>query len=141
MMTAVMSLVIGVAVGYLAQRSRLCFIGGLRDWLLFRETSLLKGALAFFLTAWIAFPLVALMGGGAYRVPAATGSAPMVLAGLAAGGGLVLGLVSVFSNGCPLRQHVLAAQGHGDAWAYIGGFAAGAVLYQTWLLPMLIGFF
>lgn len=52
MRLALLSLIIGLILGYLAQRSRMCFIGGLRDMILVRDTELLKGATAFFVTAW-----------------------------------------------------------------------------------------
>ena len=52
---AIVTLSMGVVLGYLAQRSRICFIGGLRDFLLIRDTELLKGAITFFLTAFLAF--------------------------------------------------------------------------------------
>lgn len=54
---ALFTLLMGVVVGFLGQRSRLCFVGGIRDWMLVRDTALLKGVLAFALTAWVAFPL------------------------------------------------------------------------------------
>ena len=38
------SLGLGLIVGYLGQRSRMCSIGGLRDFVLVRDTGLLKGA-------------------------------------------------------------------------------------------------
>jgi hypothetical protein len=44
---AVATLVIGVVLGYLGQRSRMCFVGGIRDFILVRDTYLLKGLLAF----------------------------------------------------------------------------------------------
>jgi len=132
---AFISLGLGVAVGYLAQRGRLCFVAGLRDWLLFRETALLSAVLAFLAASWIAWPLAALAGGAA--LPEPVGSPGVLLIGLALGGGLCLGLASVLANGCPLRQHVLAAQGNGDAWAYLAGFAAGALAYQYLLLPLI----
>ena len=55
MLPALVTLLMGVVLGYLAQRSRICFIGGLRDFILVRDTELVKGAIAFFLTAWLAF--------------------------------------------------------------------------------------
>lgn len=136
MTTALASLAVGIAVGYLAQRSRLCFVGGVRDWVLFRETSLLSAVGAFFLTAWVAWPLTALAGGAARPLP--SGPTPLAFGLWAAGAGLVLGFASVLANGCPLRQHVLAAQGEADAGGYLLGFAAGAWIYQAVLLPLLL---
>ena len=61
MTAAIATLVIGVLIGYLGQRSRMCFVGGIRDFILVRDAYLLKGLIAFGLTAWIAFPLVGLV--------------------------------------------------------------------------------
>ena len=44
---------IGLAIGYLAQRSRMCFVAGLRDWILVRDTELLLGLFAFVATVWV----------------------------------------------------------------------------------------
>lgn len=44
-------LFIGAAVGALAQRTRLCMVGGIRDLILFREPKLILGFAAIFLAA------------------------------------------------------------------------------------------
>ncbi|MBN1836593.1 MAG: hypothetical protein JW820_12135 [Spirochaetales bacterium] len=44
---------VGVTVGYLAQRSRMCFVAGLRDFILVRDRELLNGLFSFLLTVWI----------------------------------------------------------------------------------------
>lgn len=162
MMIALVTLGAGVAVGYLAQRSRLCFVGGVRDFLLVRDTDLLKGVLAFFLVAWLAFPIASLLGGSVWELPVAeapaagdpgTAATPALPPGEVAGppapfrpwlpavvavmAGAGLGLVSTMANGCPLRQHVLAGQGDRESWIYLGGFYTGAVVYHTWLQPWL----
>ena len=63
MTAAIATLVIGVILGYLGQRSRMCFVGGIRDFILVRDTALLKGLIAFGLTAWLMFPLAGLIAG------------------------------------------------------------------------------
>lgn len=173
MTITIVTFTIGLLGGFLAQRSRLCFIGGLRDFLLIRDTGLLKGALAFFLAAWLTFPLASLAGFPVWA-PAEPAGAPAAAAPLPAGvtvtpaapapasglqlsrfctknhggataqliilmtvAGLGLGAAATLSNGCPLRQHVLAAQGGGDALWWLGGFYAGAVAYHEVLLPLL----
>ena len=104
---AIASLVVGVVIGFVAQRSRMCFVGGIRDWILVRDTFLLKGLVAFALVAWVLFPVTALLGGE----PADGFAAPVLEALLfTVAGGFLVGSVSIFANGCPLRQHVLAAQ-------------------------------
>ena len=47
MTAAITTLVVGVVVGYLGQRSRMCFIGGIRDVMLVRDGYLLRGLIAF----------------------------------------------------------------------------------------------
>jgi uncharacterized protein len=44
---------IGVLIGFLAQRSRMCFVAGFRDWLLVRDTELLLGLFSFLATVWL----------------------------------------------------------------------------------------
>jgi uncharacterized membrane protein YedE/YeeE len=44
---------VGVTVGYLAQRSRMCFVAGLRDFILVRDRELLTGLFSFLVTVWV----------------------------------------------------------------------------------------
>jgi uncharacterized membrane protein YedE/YeeE len=44
---------IGLTVGFLAQRSRMCFVAGLRDWILVRDSELLLGLFSFLVTVWL----------------------------------------------------------------------------------------
>jgi len=134
MTAAVATLVIGVIVGYLGQRSRMCFIGGIRDFILVRDGYLLKGLIAFGLTAWIAFPLVGLVAG---TRPALFGVSDVITVVLTTLGGFGVGYFSTLANGCPLRQHVLAAQGVRSSIAYLAGFFAGAVIFHVWAAPLL----
>lgn len=135
MTAAVATLVIGVILGYLGQRSRMCFVGGIRDFLLVRDTYLLRGLAAFGLTAWLAFPLVALIS-GARRGPFAAADAVTVL--LTVAGGFGVGYISTLANGCPFRQHVLAAQGVVSSSTYLAGFFAGAVIFHAWAAQLLL---
>jgi uncharacterized protein len=61
MIVSLSSLALGVVVGYLGQRSRMCSIGGLRDYVLVRDTGLLRGAAALLVTTWVAFSVVRLV--------------------------------------------------------------------------------
>jgi hypothetical protein len=134
MTAAITTLFIGIILGYLGQRSRLCFVGGIRDLILVRDTYLLNGLVAFGVTAWLAFPLSSLFGG----VPHAPfGVSDGVAAALTIGGGLGVGFFSTLANGCPFRQHVLAAQGVVSSMAYLAGFFAGAVIFHLWVASWL----
>ena len=134
MTAAVATLVIGVILGYLGQRSRMCFVGGIRDYILVRDTYLLKGLIAFGLAAWVGFPLAGLLVGTRAASFEVSDAVAVVLTIL---GGFGVGYFSALANGCPLRQHVLAAQGVRSSIAYLAGFFAGAVIFHSWMAPML----
>ena len=138
MIVSFSSLAFGLLVGYLGQRSRMCTIGGLRDWILVRDTALLKGVAAMLLGAWVSFGALRLAGGSAYGSGLlAQGTVPSgwtaVLA--IAVGATLLGLLATLSGACPLRQHVLAGQGRIGAWSFLGGFYIAAVVYTSWIAP------
>ena len=57
MLPVIYSLCLGFLLGYLGQRARLCFIGGMRDYVLVKDTYLLKGLFGFFLGAFLGFVL------------------------------------------------------------------------------------
>jgi uncharacterized membrane protein YedE/YeeE len=134
MTAAVATLVIGVILGYLGQRSRMCFVGGIRDFILVRDTYLLRGLIAFGLTAWLAFPLAGLVAG---VHPGPSGVSDAITVALTIVGGFGVGYFSTLANGCPLRQHVLAAQGVKSSITYLAGFLAGAVIFHLWVAPFL----
>ncbi len=134
MTAAVATLFIGVILGYLGQRSRMCFVGGIRDFILVRDTELLNGLIAFGLTAWLGFSLAGLIGGGR---PGPFGFSDALTILLTILGGFGVGYVSTLANGCPLRQHVLAAQGARSSIAYLAGFFGGAVIFHAWIAPFL----
>jgi hypothetical protein len=134
MTAAVATLVIGILLGYLGQRSRMCFIGGVRDFILVRDTFLLKGLIAFGLTAWLAFPVIGFLASAPVAALAPSDAVTIVLTVI---GGIGVGFFSVSANGCPFRQHVLAAQGVTSSIAYLVGFFAGAVIFHAWTGPLL----
>jgi uncharacterized membrane protein YedE/YeeE len=135
MTAAIATLVAGAVLGYLGQRSRMCFVGGIRDYMLVRDRYLLRGLLAFGITAWLAFPLVTAVGGAGVGPFGAPDLLTIVLTAL---GGFGVGYVSTLANGCPFRQHVLAAQGALSSMTYLAGFFAGAVWFHAWVAPMLL---
>lgn len=136
MTIAVATFLVGLLVGWLAQRSRMCFIGGFRDYLLVRDKALIKGAVAFFLSAWLTLRLATWIWPELHL-----STYPSINSGFLAGvfpwvslaGGFGLGLFTTLSDACPLRHHVLAGQGRGDSWWFILGLAAGIAVYQTWI--------
>ena len=164
---ALVTLGVGLAVGWIGQRSRFCTIAGLRDFLLARDTTLLLGVVALLAAGWAMHPIMELVTAGstpaivedAQYVPAPEdllvvpdasrttdgagaavddGAWPVPgLAVLILLGGVGLGLVSTVAGGCPFRQHVLAGQGSGDSRWYLVGFYAGALVFGFWSTPLL----
>ena len=132
------SLGLGLIVGYLGQRSRMCSIGGLRDFVLVRDTGLLKGAGALLVATWVAFGAIRVIAGtDAGHGLIAAGTTPSGLRAVVAiaVGAVVLGFVATLSGACPLRQHVLAGQGRVGAWSFLAGFYIAAVVYTSWISP------
>lgn len=132
---AIASLIVGLIIGYLGQRSRMCFVGAVRDFILIRDTYKLKGLIAFVLVAWLAFPLATLLGGAQRVAGGVPGWQTLVLTAV---GGLGVGYISTLVNGCPFRQHVLAAQGAVNAITYLAGFLVGAILFHAIAAPLLL---
>ena len=120
---ALVSVGAGVLIGVLAQRSRLCFVGGIRDMILMRNPHLLVG-----LAAIIVAGAVTKLALGQFRLgladqPIAHTDHLWNLLAMA-----LVGLGSVLLGGCPFRQLILAGQGDGGALAAICGMFAGAAI-------------
>lgn len=117
------SLAAGLIVGSLAQRTRLCMAGGIRDLFLFKDPTLMLGSAAVLVVALI--------------LNLATGSFKLGFTGQPIahtqwlwnflGMGLV-GYGSVLLGGCPLRQTILAGEGNSDSAVTVLGFLAGAAV-------------
>ena len=138
MIVSIASLALGLIVGYLGQRSRMCTIGGLRDYVLVRDTGLLKGVAAMLVAAWVAFGAIRLISGSDVGTGLiASGTTPSGIGAIVAilGGAILLGVIATLSGACPLRQHVLAGQGRIGAWAFLAGFYIAAVVYTSWISP------
>ena len=139
MALALCTLAVGFVAGWLGQRSRMCFIGGYRDYLLVRDKDLIKGTLAFFLSAWLVLRVAGLL---LPELPVAPQPALDLdllqgsFAWVTLGGGFALGFLVTLSDACPLRHHVLAGQGRLDSAWFIGGMLGGAALFH-FLAPKL----
>lgn len=133
MTAAVATLVLGFVIGYLGQRSRLCFISGYRDFFLTRDSSLLKGVAGAFVGALGGYVLLDLLGGSVPAFPLFSFTPlPALDAGLilTVVAGLAVGVVGALGGGCPFRMHVLAAEGRKTYWYYLLGFYAGLIFYN-----------
>lgn len=117
------SLAAGLVVGSLAQRTRLCMAGGIRDLFLFKDPTLLFGSVAVLVAAFILN-----LATGSFK-PGFTGQPIAHTQWLwnFLGMGLV-GYGSVLLGGCPLRQTILAGEGNSDSAVTVLGFLAGAAV-------------
>ncbi|MCP4593844.1 MAG: YedE-related selenium metabolism membrane protein [bacterium] len=128
-----LSIICGLVIGFLAQRTRFCTVGGLRDAILMRDLHLLTGVAAFLAAAFVlnllfgqfhaGFTLGTTDTGDAINQPAAHTN------GLLNFGGMVLaGSCFTLAGGCPGRQVFLAGEGDGDAAVFVLGMLVGAAV-------------
>ncbi|MFH1480644.1 MAG: YedE family putative selenium transporter [Pseudomonadota bacterium] len=115
------SLIIGLAIGFLAQRSRFCTMGALRDLILFRQTHLFMGFITLVVFAFLTNLVLKQFHPGFAGQPVAHTMHVWNF------GGMVLaGLAFALAGGCPGRQLFLAGEGDGDAAVFVLGMIVGA---------------
>ena len=163
------SILIGLGLGYLAQRSRMCFVGGIRDYILVKDKTLLRGFISFCITTWIIYSILFFTGilkpyyytdkinndiytSSEYQEGSVSSTQDQqiqkeffdnilkrififppkfnLLSLFFLIAGFAVGILSVFANGCPLRQHILASQGNIDSLAYLLGFYIAVINYD-----------
>lgn len=122
------ALVSGLALGALAQRSRFCITGGVRDaFLLGRRSPLTWGLLAFLLGAVLFNLATGRFHPGFYGQPGS--HTELLWSGL---GMLLVGWVSALIGGCPFRQMVKSGEGDSDAGLVVVGMFLGGGIVQSW---------
>lgn len=130
------SLLIGLLVGFLAQRTRMCFVGGWRDLIMVRDTYLFGGIAGFFIGA-LAVNLILAYGSGEVRFfnlsffgqPVSHDHHLWNFLGMA-----LAGLTATLLGGCPLRQTILSGEGNADAGITVLGLLVGAGFAHNFLL-------
>jgi YedE family putative selenium metabolism protein len=120
------SLIGGLLIGVLAQRSRFCTMGALRDFFLFRQSHLLSGVLAFLVVAFVANLALGQFKPGFAGQPVAHTDALWNFLGMVASG-----LAFALAGGCPGRQLILAGEGDGDSAVFALGMLVAAALAHT----------
>ena len=122
-----LSLAAGLIVGALAQWTRLCMVGGIRDLVLFREWKLLMGFLAILVSALISNLVLTAVNAGSFFTLGLEGQPVAHTDGLWNFLGMLLtGFGCVLLGGCPLRQLVLSGEGNTDSAITVLGLAIGA---------------
>jgi uncharacterized protein len=134
MIVGLVTLAFGFIIGYLGQRARLCYIAGYRDYVLTKDTYILKGMAGTLIGAVIGFMLFSFLGGNVPDFPMLDTTPGMNLKSawlFAVVGGLGLGFFACLSGGCPYRLHIMAMEGKKTFWAYVFGFYVGLVYFNV----------
>ena len=115
------SLAAGLFIGFLAQRTRFCTMGAIRDVILMRYTHLISGLGALLVTAFAANLILGQFHLGYTAQPIAHSNLLWNILGM-----VLAGLAYALAGGCPGRQLFLAGEGDGDSAIFVLGMITGA---------------
>ena len=137
------TLVAGLVIGFLWQRSKACSVSGYRDFFLFRDTYLLKTVVGMGVGAFAGFAVLRFLtpNEGDFLALLSTPGLTFDTILLIFIGGLGYGIFSVLAGGCPTKQHVSAASGSKTSMLYLIGFYAGIIYFQVVILGYLVAIF
>ncbi len=119
----IISLIAGLVVGGLAQKTRLCTVGGIRDAVLFKEYTLLLGFISIIVFTLAGNLILGKFNLGFAEQPVAHTDGLWNFLGMA-----LVGWGSVLLSGCPLRQLILAGEGNVDSAVTAVGMIIGAAV-------------
>lgn len=123
------ALIAGLVVGALAQKTRLCMVGGIRDLVLFKDWYLISGFIAILVAAFLGNAVFGFVKIGFTAQPIAHTDWVWNFLGMA-----LAGFGSVLLGGCPLRQLILAGEGNIDSVMAVLGMVAGAAFSHNFQL-------
>lgn len=156
----ILTLGLGLVIGFLAQKSGFCSIGGTRDLLMFKQTRVFFGYMALIASAFVSYLLFSFVASAAFPsfpqaitsveagnsaftpVPGAPGG--LAVTGyviLALVGGFGMGFLGVLLGGCPLRQMVMGSEGNKRSWFFVVGLCVGAVLFHGFVAGWVVDAF
>ncbi|HET89238.1 MAG TPA: YedE-related selenium metabolism membrane protein [Chloroflexi bacterium] len=123
------SLIVGLVIGFLAQRTRFCTMGSIRDVILMGDTHLISGLGALVVVAFVTNLTLGQFKVGFFGQPVAHSQHLWNFLGMA-----LAGLAFALAGGCPGRQLFLAGEGDGDAGVFVLGMIVGAGLSHNFAL-------
>lgn len=123
------ALIAGLIVGVLAQRTRLCMVGGIRDLIMFKDNYLISGFVSIFVFALIGNLIIGKFKLGFVGQPVAHTNALWNFLGM-----VLAGWGSVLLGGCPMRQLILSAEGNIDSVITVLGMLVGAAFCHNFSL-------
>lgn len=115
------SLAVGLLIGFLAQRSRFCTVGAVRDMIMTRDSHLLNGVIAL-----VAFAVLTNLALGQFHAGFAKQPIAQTNEWWNFGGMVLSGLAFTLAGGCPGRQLFLSGEGDADASMFAAGMLVGA---------------
>ena len=128
------SILAGLLVGALGQRSRFCMVGGVRDAVMFKDLGLIAGFGVVIVTVLAGNAVLGNFGEG-YKGFQTVGQPIASADGLWNFLGMVVvGWGSALLGGCPLRQLVLAGEGNSDSAITVFGMIFGAACAHNFKL-------
>lgn len=123
----VMSLIGGLIFGAMAQKSRMCFAGSIRDVVLMKNFDLLTAVGSLFVVMLI-FNIATGRFTLGFNTPGIIAHSEHLWNIL---GMYAVGFAAVLAGGCPLRQLILSGQGSSDAGITVLGLFAGAAMVHS----------
>jgi YedE family putative selenium metabolism protein len=124
-----LSIALGLAIGFLAQRTRFCTMGSIRDVFLIRDYHLASGVIGMLIGAFVVNLATGALTPGWLGMPISHANHLWNFLGM-----VLAGLAFVLGGGCPGRQFFLAGEGDGDAAVFCFGMLAGAGIAHNWFL-------
>ena len=115
------SLGAGLIIGFLAQRTRFCLMGAVRNVILIQDLHLISGVIALVITAFITNLILGQVTFGFAQQPVAHSNHLWNFLGM-----VLAGLCFILAGGCPGRQLFLSGEGDGDAGLFVLGMIVGA---------------
>ena len=120
----------GLLVGFLAQRSRFCMAGGIRNAVMFKDFGLAAAFGMVIVTVLVGNLILGNFSGFAFEgQPVAHSDGLWNFLGM-----VVVGWGSTLLGGCPLRQLVLAGEGNSDSAVTVVGMLLGAAVSHNFKL-------
>lgn len=117
----IISLGVGLLIGFVAQRSRFCTMGSIRDVVLIRDFHLLYGVAAMLVAAFVVNLMLGQFKPGFAAQPIAHSNHAWNFLGM-----VLSGLVFSLAGGCPGRQLILSGEGDTDSGVFVIGMIVGA---------------
>ncbi len=125
----IISLAAGLVIGILAQRTRFCTMGSIRDVILIRDFHLISGVGALLVATFVANLILGQFKVGFASQPVAHSNHLWNFLGM-----VLAGLAFALAGGCPGRQLFMAGEGDGDAAVFVLGMIVGAAFAHNFNL-------